>query len=478
MATTPQLAPWLIKSLNEDTIFVKLARKAECSEDEDDFDGILSPLPTKVDLQDVNECLDASLCPANSTCINTYVTPQSCTASQVGHSVNYKLSGLCMAQVTSSMGGFSAASSSTNTISYKNLLATPCYNADPANMYCYSVYSSALSYSPMLVSLGVSGISGSGGQGPYGRRLLGIDDGPEFFSHDDACMDAWDEFLATNKSTRVMAGCVTRFAATYDVVSQHGMLDYIPPNMFVSWSDFIATVGERPESLLILLYSPRMAVDLIFRTPTFNRLYRYYFIWVSALSDAYFDIAVHKRLDANGSLHYEVDADGGVFINGHNISEMTLILLNLLHGAHRHFNATETNHTLSLAVRNRESVRKLLSMTSLSPLATELLYNGSGVEERVTLRHLMQFTSWKTQMKEVQRFTGSTALNNGVQQSVGTATDAAWVNSPFAWPINYDFGGTVLQCQLPLRHDLELLNNASGTKAGPVGQIQLVLRGA
>ncbi|EKX34795.1 hypothetical protein GUITHDRAFT_145949 [Guillardia theta CCMP2712] len=51
MATTPQLAPWLIKSLNEDTIFVKLARKAECSEDEDDFDGILSPLPTKVDLQ-------------------------------------------------------------------------------------------------------------------------------------------------------------------------------------------------------------------------------------------------------------------------------------------------------------------------------------------------------------------------------------------------------------------------------------------
>lgn len=57
MATTPQLALWLIKSINQDTIFVKYTQKTEGSDKaeggkgEDDFDGILSPLPTNVDVQ-------------------------------------------------------------------------------------------------------------------------------------------------------------------------------------------------------------------------------------------------------------------------------------------------------------------------------------------------------------------------------------------------------------------------------------------
>jgi hypothetical protein len=392
------------------------------------------------------------------SCFLTKVVPESCSVSEVGMNVQYKLSGLCLAQVSSSMGGFTAETSSTYTISYNNLLATPCYNADPSRIYCYSVYSSAFSYAPMLVSLGVSGLSGSGSQSPYGRRLLGIEGAPDFFSHDELCMDAWDDFLATNRSTRVMAGCVTRFAATYDVVSAHGLLDYIPPNMFVSWADFLTTIGDKPESLLVLLYSPGLAFDLLLRTPLYHRLVRHYRAWTAALTELYLDVTVHRKIQPNGGLHYEVDAEGGVFIHGHNISEFTLILLNLLHRFDSNGSESYPGN-VSLAIRNRESIRKLLSMTATSPFATELLYNGTGVQERVSGRHLLMFTSWKTRMEEVQRFTGTVALNNGVPMAVGRETAADWVDSPFAWPLQYDFGGTIFDCPL-LGRTFELTRDA------------------
>ncbi|EKX36144.1 hypothetical protein GUITHDRAFT_117652 [Guillardia theta CCMP2712] len=392
------------------------------------------------------------------SCFLTKVVPESCSVSEVGMNVQYKLSGLCLAQVSGSMGGFTAETSSTYTISYNNLLATPCYNADSSRIYCYSVYSSAFSYAPMLVSLGVSGLSGSGSQSPYGRRLLGIEGAPDFFSHDELCMDAWDDFLATNRSTRVMAGCVTRFAATYDVVSAHGLLDYIPPNMFVSWADFLTTVGDRPDSLLVLLYSPGLAFELLLRTPLYHRLVRHYRAWTAALTELYLDVTVHRRIQPNGGLHYEVDAEGGVFIHGHNISEFTLILLNLLHRFNLSANTLYPGN-VSLAIRNQESVRKLLSMTATSPLATELLYNGTGIQERLSRRHLLMFTSWKTRMEEVQRFTGTVALNDGVPMAVGRETAADWVDSPFAWPLQFDFGGTIFECPL-LARTFELTRDA------------------
>eukprot|EP00960_Hanusia_phi_P022541 666943-Hanusia_phi.AAC.10 len=394
------------------------------------------------------------------SCFLTRVTPQACSSSEVGQQVAYKLSGLCLAQATSSMGGYTAASSSTYTISYANLLATPCYNADASNIYCYSVYSSAFSFTPMLVSLGVGGVLASGGSSPYGRRLLSEEGAPDFYSLDDACMDAWDAFVESNRSTRVLATCATRFAATWDVAGEFGVRDYVPPNMFVSWADFLGTAGERPEALLVALWNPSFLFALAARTPLFLRLRRYHSAWTRAFGDLYLDLVVLRTPQINGSLRYEIDVDGGVFINGNNISEVTLILLNLLHRA-RDF-AWRNDSDFPLSASNRDSMMAVRGFLADGPLASALLYNGSGVEEpfegSAAARRLLQST-WREQMQEVQRFTGSVALNSGVPQAVGAATDNAWVNSPFAWPLRFDFGGTAFQCPL-LSRSLQLAVDA------------------
>ncbi|EKX32200.1 hypothetical protein GUITHDRAFT_121622 [Guillardia theta CCMP2712] len=387
------------------------------------------------------------------SCFLTRVDPQGCSISDVTKAVAPKLSGLCLAQVTTSMGGFSASSSATYTISYNNLLATPCYNSNYDQVYCYSVFSSFFSFAPMLVSIGISGMSGAGASGPYGRRLLGLDS-PEFYSHDATCMDAYDEYLLSNRTTRVFVSCITRFAATYDVARRHGIEDRIPPNMFVSLTDLMETIGNDPTALLLLLYNPTLVLELGMQTSIFQRLHRYYHVWTRVFHDLYYEIAIHgtKR---NNSLHYRIDIDGGMYIHGDNISETTLLLLNILHSLSSHFNRSGVDGPL--AIQNQLAMKHILSIAADGPFAMHLLEN---ITNASIGRHLLQ-TSWQTQRSEVKRFTASTSLNDGIVEPVGAATSNAWVDSPFAWPVNYDIPQTLGSCAL-LSNTLTLTRNAFG----------------
>ena len=150
--------------------------------------------------------------------------------------------------------------------------------------------------------------------------------------------------------------------------------------MFVSWADFCKTIGETPESILFLLYRPSILLDLTVRTPLFQRLSRYYRVWTRVFNELYMDIVVRRSIH-NESVHFEVDVDGGYILHGDNISDATLILINILYKINRAFNRSHLDHEFPLAAANREAMKHLQMMFSEATVhsvksACELLEHG------------------------------------------------------------------------------------------------------
>lgn len=376
---------------------------------------------------------------------------QTCDPAYEGQQVAYSMSGLCLAEMSSTLS-FSGGRSSAYTLKYNNLLSTPCFNADSTSLFCYRVYFTATDYQSLLVSQGTAQFSSYTG-GVYGRRRLlefdnELEQSIEFFSHEPGCMDGKDHYLNTGNITRVFQRCLQSYASTLEITTGYGFQTIVPANMFVSLEDFITEVGERPHAFITILSSPPFMLRILHQMHWFKPIRRMIRRVQSVLLDLYIEVVLSRKSEYDDLFHMVVDSDGQFVIHSNQTSYVSLFIINFIHGIGRgnNFSYHELKG-IELAMRNRAVMGRMQQIfydrnyvaTLQNMTLTNLTHN------QTLRRRLLQYGF---ERQEVSRFSSTVGFNDGIPSNVGLQTANNWASSYFAWPLVFDYKITTGVCSV------------------------------